>query len=282
MKLIQQSKRRSGIVVAAIGVAAVAASAATAAKIASASPGSSTSSPAAFAPQATPSPSPAWAAAQLFRDANTSNSFSIQLQQGRPDTGRFDYFVADRGDYIGSATLSPDGSSGNIDVSGSMNALFVSAANDAPSHATVRLQGQVLENQTALTLEVWIDGVHTNFATGNAAAAQAAVVAENAVAALGTHDWATFYALLAPEITSQFGSKEAFASAVDGTNSAVSGASLSGAPTLSSGDGYSYFSQGVSVTQNTASGTVASKTTIYLVYEDGQWLVLGTDPVSPA
>ena len=281
MQVIHQLKRRGALLAATAGVAAIAGAAATAAKIASASPNPSGAATAS-APEPSPSKSPAWAAAQVFRDASTSNSFTIQLQEGRPDTGRFDYFVAGRGDYIGTAALSADGSSGNVDITGSMSALLIAATGSTPGHAEVRLQGHVLKDQGALTLEIWIDGAHTNFATGNAGAAAAGVVAQKAVAALGTHDWATFYGLLAPEIQNQFGSEDAFARAVAGPNDQVIGASPMGSPTLSSGGGYSYFSQDVDVTLSTATGPAASKTTICLVYENGAWLLLGTDPVSPA
>ena len=281
MQVNYQLKRRGVLLAATAGVAAIAGAAATAAKIASASPSPSAASMAS-ASEPSPSASPAWAAAQVFRDASTSDSFTIQLQEGRPDTGRFDYFVADRGDYIGTAALSADGSSGNIDITGSMSAMLIATTNRTPGHAEVRLQGQVLKDPSALTLEIWIDDAHTNFATGNAAAAEASILAQKAVAALSTHDWATFYGLLAPEIQNQFGSEGAFASAVGGPNDHVVGARLMGSPTLSSGDGFSYFSQDVDVTLSTASGPAASKTTIYLVYENGAWLLLGTDPVSPA
>lgn len=205
-----------------------------------------------------------------------------QLQGGRPDSGSFDYSVAGQGDYLGTVTLKPDGASGNIKISGSVTAEFEPAGGGSSSQVPVRLEGQALEDGTALTLEIWVNGVHTHFATGNAAAAQAEAVAQQAVSALAQHDWATLYPLLAPEAQSSFGSEEAFASAVSVQDGQVVSASLTGSPTTTSGDGYSYFSQGVALTVTNSSGTTAYTTTIYLVDDKSQWLVLGTDPPSPA
>ena len=81
--------------------------------------------------------------------------------------------------------------------------------------------------------------------------------------------------MLAPEPQSSFGSEEACAGAVSAQDGQVVSASLTGSPTTTSGDGYSYLSQGVTLTVSSASDAAAYTTTIYLVHEEGQWLVLG-------
>lgn len=238
---------------------------------------------------ATASPSPTatpWAMATIFRDAATNNSFSIQLQNGRPDTGRFDYFVTGQGDYIGTAILSNDGGPGNLKVSENLSdnstALFVPVGGDARTTVQIRLEGQVVNSGSGLTLNIWINGAQTSFATGNADPTQAAALAQQAIASLSRKDWATFYNLLAPEVQSGFGGSQlAFSQSVSTADGNIVAASLTGTGTSSSSGGYSYFSQGVSITVSTASGTAAYRTTIYLVYENGKWYVLGTDPPSP-
>jgi hypothetical protein len=220
--------------------------------------------------------------ASVFRDKSSNDSFSVQLQRGRPDTGEFDYLVAGEGDYLGTATLSNHGPWGVVLVSGSMSALFEASTGGSSGHASMRLDGQVLDEGSALVLDIWLDGVHTHFATGNAETAQGAVTAHQAVSALGEQHWATFYGILAPEVQSSFGSEQAFATAVRSQDGQIVSASLTGSPTTSSADGYTYLSQGVSFSVRTATGRANYTTTIYLVYEDGQWLVLGTDPPSPA
>ncbi|HAW09963.1 MAG TPA: hypothetical protein DCX12_02615 [Chloroflexi bacterium] len=60
----------------------------------------------------------------------------------------------------------------------------------------MRFDGQVLDEGTALVLDIWLDGVHTHFATGNAETAQGVVAAHQAVSAVGAQSWATFYSML--------------------------------------------------------------------------------------
>ena len=234
---------------------------------------------------ATGSPSPTatpWAMATMFRDAATNNSFSVQLQNGRPDTGRFDYFVTGQGDYIGTAILSNEGGSGNVKVSenpsDNASAVFVPLGGEARTTVQIRLEGQVLNGGSGLTLNIWINGAQTSFVTGNADPTQAAALAQQAIASLSRKDWATFYNLLAPEVQSAFGGSQlAFSQSVSAEDGNIVAASLTGSGTSSSSGGYSYFSQGVSITVSTASGTAAYSTTIYLVYEKGKWYVVGTD-----
>jgi len=248
--------------------------------------------------QAAASPSPTvWATAIVFRDVSSANTFSIQLQAGRPDTGSFDYSVSgcgeddnvdtaslERGcgDYLGTASLGREDQSGNVEIAWSGTAVFDPSSGEPLGHASVKLEGQVLRNGSALVLDIWINGVHTHFATGNASASLGSHVAQVAVGALAGHAWATFYGLLTPEERSHFGSEQAFASAVSSQDGQIVSASLTGAPRTSSGDGEFYFVQSVALTVTTPSGPAAYSTNIYLVFEDGTWLVIGTDPPSPA
>jgi len=89
------------------------------------------------------------------------------------------------------------------------------------------------------------------------------------------HDWRAFYGMLAPEIVGSFKSESDFVSTMDADSGDIIDAQLVGLPTMSSGGGYTYFSQDLSLTMKASSGS----TTIYLVYEHGRWYVLGSDPV---
>src|SRR3982074_2070980 len=41
----------------------------------------------------------------VFRDLGGARSVAVQLQTGRPDTGSYDFYVVNLGDYSGQATL---------------------------------------------------------------------------------------------------------------------------------------------------------------------------------
>jgi len=171
--------------------------------------------------------------ATIFRDAATNNTFSIQLQNGRPDTGSFDYFAAGQGDYIGTSLLTNEGGSGNVkvyeNVSDNASALFVPAGGEPRSTVPIRLEGQVLNSGSALTLNIWINGAQTSFATGNADPVQAAALAQQAIAAISSRDWSTFYNLLAPEVQSAFGASPlTFSQSVSTPDGNIAAASLTG------------------------------------------------------
>ena len=103
----------------------------------------------------------------------------------------------------------------------------------------------------------------------------ARAVASLAVASMKRHDWTGLYGMFAPEVVGSFKSESEFVSTMETANGDIIDAQLIGSPTMSSGGGYRYFSQGLSLTMKATSGS----TTLYLVYEHGRWYVLGSDPV---
>src|SRR5205814_6710614 len=106
------------------------------------------------------------------------------------------------------------------------------------STVPIRLEGQVLNNGSGLTLNIWINGAQTSFATGNADPTQAAALAQQAISSLSSKDWATLYKLLAPEVQSAFGrSQLAFSQSVSTPDGNIVAASLTGTATSSSSGG---------------------------------------------
>ena len=212
-----------------------------------------------------------------FIDDLTGNAFSIQLQAGRPDTGKFDYTVSSQGDYLGTATLSDKGH-GVIALSDSSDADYIPVAGEPASQVGFRLDGVIVQPDNALSLDMWIDGRQVYFHTGKADPGLATAVAQQAVATLSAKNWDVFYGLLAPEAQVSFKSKQDFARSMNAANANVASVRLAGTASLSSAMGYSYFSQTVLLTEQDSSGIKNYKTTLYLVYETGRWYILGTDP----
>ena len=167
-----------------------------------------------------------------------------------------------------------------VAISASTSAQFVPISGQSLSQVSVRLDGAILQREKALTMEIWIGGTHTHFQTGNADPATAAAFAHQVVASLTQHDWIAVYAMLAPEAQASFKSEQQFASSISTVDTLE--ATLSGSPTISSANGFSYYQQGVSLKVKDSSGIKAYRTTLYLVYETGRWYFLGNDPPVPA
>jgi len=167
-----------------------------------------------------------------------------------------------------------------VAISASTSAQFVPISGQPLSRVSVRVDGAILQREKVLTMEIWIGGTHAHFQTGNADPATATAFAEQVVASLAQHNWIVLYAMLAPEAQASFKSEQQFASSLSAIDTLE--ATLSGSPTISSANGFSYYTQGISLKVKDSSGIRAYTTTLYLVYETGRWYFLGNDPPVPA
>src|SRR5205814_10365454 len=91
-------------------------------------------------------------------------------------------------DYLATARLANAGEPTNVKASANLSsnarALFLPLGGEARRTLPIRLDGQVLNNGSGLTLNIWITGAQTSFATGNADPTQAAALTQQAISSL--------------------------------------------------------------------------------------------------
>lgn len=221
----------------------------------------------------------------IFRDGSGAPELAIQLQDGRPDTGAFDFYVAGAGHYQGTIDVRPTGST--VDhLQGTVPAEFLADGSDQGTATSVRFEGIIDPTGLSANVNVWIGGTHYHLQTGQGSAASATPVVSQVVAALQAEDWATLYTLLASDMQGQY-TQAQFVQMMSGESSApgqptITSVSASGAgQVVASPLGYTYYQQPLSVqARNSDGSTRAFTTTLYLLWENGPWRYWTTDQPS--
>ncbi len=221
----------------------------------------------------------------IFRDGSGTPELAIQLQDSRPDTGAFDFYVAGTGHYQGTIAVRPTGPT--VDhLQGTVPAQFLADGSDQQTATSVRFEGIIDPTGLSANVNVWIGGTHYHLQTDQGSASGAGPVAQQAIAALQAEDWATLYTLLASDMQSQY-TQAQFVQTMSGESSApgqpaITSVSASGAgQVVASPLGYTYYQQPVSVQARNADGSArAFTTTLYLLRENGTWRYWTTDQPS--
>ncbi len=221
----------------------------------------------------------------IFRDGSGTPELAIQLQDGRPDTGDFDFYVAGTGHYQGTIAVRPTGPTVEH-LQGTVPAQFFADGSDQQTATSVRFEGIIDSTGLSANVNVWVDGTHYHLQTDQGSASGAAPIAQQAIAALQAEDWATLYTLLASDMQSQY-TQAQFVQMMSGESSApgqptITSVSVSGSgQVVASPLGYTYYQQPVSVQARNSDGSTRSfTTTLYLLRENGTWRYWTTDQPS--
>lgn len=221
----------------------------------------------------------------IFRDGSGTPELAIQLQAGRPDTGQFDFYVADVGHYQGTIAVRPTGPT--VDhLQGTVPVQFLADGGDQQTPTSVRFEGIVDPTGLSANVNVWIGGTHYHLQTDQGSATSAVPVVRQVVAALQAEDWATLYTLLASDVQSQY-TQAQFVQMMSAESSAPGQPAITSVNASGSGQvvasplGYTYYQQPLNVQARNGDGSTRAFTTmLYLLQENGTWRYWATDQPS--
>jgi hypothetical protein len=234
------------------------------------------------------SSSPTQLSPQFVVRDGSGNSLAVQVQQGVASSGAFDFLVGGVGDWVGVIPLAPI-SSNITHLKGTVTAAFQATGTGTTTPAGVRMEGEVDTVHQTATVNVWVtlpggqSETHYLLQTspgGSVAAAQAVV--GQVLSALETQSWSTLYTLSAPEVTQQYTEAQYVQMLSSQQHPVVENAALSGTGSTQVLDGYTYFTQPVTFTSVVAGNPSTYTAVISLVWENGQWALIGTTGPQPS
>lgn len=236
----------------------------------------------------TGSPSPTQLSPQFIVRDGSGDSLAVQLQQGVASSGDFDFRVGGVGDWVGVIPLGPV-SSNITHLKGTATAAFQATGTGSTTPSSVRMEGEVDPVHQTATVNVWVtlpgasSQTHYLLQTSPAGSDAAAVAVVNQVlSALQSQSWATLYDLSASEVTQQYTQAQYVQMLSSQQQPTVQDASISGTGSSQVLDGYTYFTQPVTFTSVVAGSSTTYTAVISLVWENGQWALIGTTDPQPS
>lgn len=218
----------------------------------------------------------------IFRDKTNQTSLALQVTFGRPDTGRFEFYVPQVGYYRGIIPLQQSGKQ-IIHPQGIVTAQFYPLDDSSTVQpTTVRMTGEINTSHNSASIDIWVNNNHYNLKTPEGDIVAGTVSAKQVLSFTASQNWSALYGLLTNEIQSSVTPTQFTQLMANNSSSVVTEAVLTGSGQIKIAAGNTYFVQPVSLTvKQTNNTTVTYTSTEYFVLEQGTWRLLTTDTPTP-
>lgn len=170
-----------------------------------------------------------------------------------------------------------------VHLSGTVPVQFFAGQNDAVRATSLKVEGIIQTDDLSANINVWVDGTHYHLKTDHGQTQDPGPIAARVLALIQAQDWNALYPYLADQIRVSYTQGQFVQSmASQGNGGVLVGLAVSGTGHVSTSQlGYTFDDQPISETTKAPDGTTATTTThMYLLYEDGMWHYVSTDPIA--